>query len=117
MGKNKKERSPLTIPHDALDDRTTVQTTYTNRGEVGKVSNPYLRGGSPTDWTRYSYDGLDRLIEVEAPDGIKTTLDHSLAAWPGHLRSGRSKRMPGSGPGKMMGRRCAHGPLRTMVSP
>ncbi|MGI8739911.1 MAG: hypothetical protein ACR2KU_09835 [Gammaproteobacteria bacterium] len=63
---------------------TTVQTVYNAKGQVTRVSRPYLTTGTPALWTDYSYDRVGRVTAENLPgtlgsntsdyDGFKTTL-------------------------------------------
>ncbi len=42
-------------------------------GKIQQVSQPYQSGGSASNWTTYTYDGLGRTVSVQQPDGASTT--------------------------------------------
>ena len=51
------------------DEATTVDTSYDSNRRISCVSNPHRSGSLPTDGTTcYSYDGLDRKIQITQPD-------------------------------------------------
>jgi RHS repeat-associated protein len=57
----------------------SVQTVvYNPRGTVQKSSVPYLSTGTASAWTSYTYDALDRQIEVTNPDGTKVTTSYAV---------------------------------------
>jgi RHS repeat-associated protein len=48
----------------------TVATVYDSNGRIQKISNPYRSMSDPTfGWTTFSYDGLDRVVQITHPDG------------------------------------------------
>ena len=66
-----------------------VDTEFTARGEVHRVSKPYFQGTAAQDilWTTYAYDTVGRLTSVTLPDGgvestaysgLTTTLTNAL---------------------------------------
>ncbi|WP_299390697.1 RHS repeat-associated core domain-containing protein [Pelagibius sp.] len=66
-----------------------VDTEFTARGEVHRVSKPYFQGTPAQDilWTTYAYDVLGRVTSVTLPDGgvestaydgLTTTLTNAL---------------------------------------
>ena len=66
-----------------------VDTEFTARGEVHRVSKPYFQGTPAQDilWTTYAYDTVGRLTSVTLPDGgvestaydgLTTTLTNAL---------------------------------------
>lgn len=55
-----------------------TDTTYDSLGRVFTVSNPHRSSSSPTDGTTtYKYDSMNRSVEVDDPDGSKSTMSYS----------------------------------------
>jgi YD repeat-containing protein len=44
-----------------------TERRYDGMGGVWQVTNPY-RPGESVEWTKTSYDGVSRVVEVETPD-------------------------------------------------
>ena len=54
--------------------KTATDTVYNSLGQIIAVSVPYVSGsGTPTLWTKTTYDRLGRVSAVTAPNGTVTT--------------------------------------------
>jgi RHS repeat-associated protein len=81
-----------------------VDTTYDLLGRKATVSNPHRSGSSSTDGiTTYTYDALDRVIQVAQPDGSKVTTSYSANCTTTTDEAGKSRESCADGLGRLTG--------------
>ena len=54
-----------------------VDLEYDSKGNLHRKSLPYEAGGSPAGYVVYSYDGLNRVVLTEYPDGTSDEMDYN----------------------------------------
>jgi len=53
-----------------------TKTQYNLRGLVSDVSLPYFESLETPKWKSFSYDPMERLTEIDYPDGTQVTMTH-----------------------------------------